>query len=307
MATPGPAPPLRALARNLLVTAALAVGIYVLLVVLPGRLLPRLTGSEIVLLEAGGVVLIAWLVARAVTGAATAVILRRGEFARGHAVRLFLNLLIAVAAILALSKLAGVSAESILLGSAFAGIVLGLAAQTVLANVFAGLLLVVADPFRPGDRVAFVSGNYSVSPPTHPHEAYYPAYGGTILDIGLVYTVVSLDRGGVARLPNNVVMSAMVLAPRGGTQQRIRMTFPLSVAVGKVEAALADAVRGLPPGAPGAPPPHLEVADLSASTWDGVVVVWTADEEVGATRDRLLRAVLAHLGSDAEPPACPAA
>lgn len=293
MAIPDAPPPPRNLLRDLLGTAALAIVLYAALVVLPGRLVPRLSGDELLLLEAGGVLLIAYLLARALTRAATAVIVRRGEFARGHAVRLFLNLLIAVAAVLALSKLAGVSAESILLGSAFAGIVLGLAAQTVLANVFAGLLLVVADPFRPGDRVGFVSSNYGIFASSYPHEMTYPAYSGTILDIGLVYTVLALDRGGVAKIPNNAVMSALVLEPRGAALQRIRMTFPLSVEVPRVEAALAEATTGLPAPPPGGSPPRLEVADLGATTWDGVVVLWSPESDGGELRDRLLRAVLA--------------
>ncbi|HTP55034.1 MAG TPA: mechanosensitive ion channel family protein [Thermoplasmata archaeon] len=295
-------PTLRSLARDLLATGALAVALYVVLVYLPGRILPRFTGTEVLLLEAGGVVLVAYLVARALTGAATGVLLRRGEFARGHEVRLFVNLLIAVGAVLALSKLAGVSAESILLGSAFAGIVLGLAAQTVLANVFAGLLLVVADPFRPGDRVGFVSSAYGIFASSYPHEAGYPSYSGTIVDIGLVYTVLALDRGGVAKLPNNVVMSALVIEPRDATQHRVRMTFPLGIPLALVEGALAEVVRALPPPPVGTTSAHLEVADIGATTWDGVFVLWSPNPDPTELRDRLLRAVLGHLPASAPAP-----
>ncbi|MFY9716402.1 MAG: mechanosensitive ion channel family protein [Thermoplasmata archaeon] len=301
MAAPSP-PPVRLLARDLLATTALAVGLYAVLVYLPGRLLPRLTGTEILLLEAGGVVLIAYLVARALSSAATAVILRRGEFARGHEVRLFLNLLVGVGAALALSKLAGVSAESILLGSAFAGIVVGLAAQTVLANVFAGLLLVVADPFHPGDRVAFVSSTYGIIGSTYPHETGYPAYSGTILDVGLIYTLLALDRGGVAKLPNNIVMSALVLEPRDSTLHRIRMTFPLAVPVSVVEGALAEAAGSLPAPPAGARGPRLEVADIGATTWDGVFVLWDSDPDPYELRDRILRVVLSRPPPAASPP-----
>jgi small-conductance mechanosensitive channel len=291
------------LARDLLAVAVLGLALYLLFVVFPGRLLGRFTATEVLLLEAGGIVLVAFLVARAVTGAATTVIVRRGEFARGYAVRLFLNLLIAIAAVFALFRLAGVSAESIFLGSAFAGIILGLAAQTVLANVFAGLLLVVADPFRPGDRVSFVSSSYGILAPSYPHETMYPAYGGTIIDIGLIYTVLALDRGGVAKLPNNVVMSALVLEPRATAVHRIRMTFPLTVPVRTVEAALGDVLTSLPSPPTGSPGPRLEVTDISAATWDGVVVLWTHDPEAPEVRDRILRAVLGRLpGAGSERP-----
>ena len=292
MAASDPELPARALARDLFLTAVLGAALYALFVVYPKPLLDRFTGFELLLLEAGGVLLIAYLLARAVTGAATTVILRRGEFARGHAVRLFLNLMIAIAAVFALFKLAGVSAESIFLGSAFAGIVLGLAAQTVLANVFAGLLLVVSDPFRPGDRVSFVTSSYGLFAPSYPHEAIPPAYGGTIVDIGLIYTVLALDRGGTAKLPNNIVMQALVLEPRATTLLRVRMTFPVSVPVATVEAAVAELPALLPPPPPGTPGPRLEVADISAGTWDGVVVLWSTDPDEGPVRDRILRTVL---------------
>lgn len=306
MARPSAPPPPRNVLVDLLGTALLAGAIYIVLVLLPGRLLPRLSGTELLLLEAGGVLLVAYLVARVLTRAATAVILRRGEFARGHAVRLFLNLLVAVAAILALSKVAGVSAESILLGSAFAGIVLGLAAQTVLANVFAGLLLVVSDPFRPGDRVGFVSSNYGIVGSSYPHEMTYPAYVGTVADIGLVYTVVALDRGGLAKVPNNVVMSALVLLPDGPAVHRIRMTFPQTVAVATVESAVRELAGALPAPAGGPSGPRLEVADISATTWDGVVVLAGPEPDGGALRDRVLRAVLARLPAPGAAPGRPA-
>ncbi len=298
MARSTPTPPLRALARDLFVSAVVAVGLYLALIVLPGRvLLPRLTSSEVFAIEAGGVLLVAYLVAHAVSRAATAVIVRRGEYARGHTVRLFLNILIALAAVLAISKLAGVSAESILLGSAFAGIVLGLAAQTVLANVFAGLLLVVADPFHPGDRVAFVSSAYSVLGSTYPHETLDTGYAGTIVDIGLVYTILALERGGTAKLPNSVVLTALVLEPRAPVQHRVRLTLPLSVPVASIEAAVRGAGPALPTPPAGLADPHVEVADVSTTSWDAVVVLWSGETNPGPVRDQVLRAVLARLPS----------
>lgn len=42
----------------------------------------------------------------------------------------------------------------------------------------------------------------------------------------------------------------------------------------------------------GAPAPALEVTDLSSSTWDAVVVLWTDTEYPGTVRDRVIRSVL---------------
>ncbi len=286
--------PVRILVRDLVLTTALAVALYAFFTVFNQRFLHGLSEPEILLLEAGAVVLVAWLVARSLTAATNALLARRGQLRRGHTVRIFLNLLIAVGAVLALFELAGVSAESIFLGSAFAGIVLGLAAQTVLANVFAGLLLVLADPFRPGDRVSFVSSSYGALAPSYPHEMMYPSYSGIILDVGLIYTVLTLDVGGLAKVPNSVVLGALVLEPRPGVERsvRVRMTFPLTVPVATVEAALPK-LMGLPAEAQRALSPKLEVVDVSATTWDAAISLRGLNLDEAAIRDRVLRAVLA--------------
>jgi len=299
MAAASPARPLRVLLRNLLLSALLAVGLFVLFTQFNARFFGNFSPPEFLALEAGAIVLVAYVVAASVTSATNAVLERRGVASRGHAVRLFLNLMVAVGAVLALFKLAGVSAESIFLGSAFAGIVIGLAAQTVLANVFAGLLIVLADPYRPGDRVSFITSSYGALAPSYPHEMMYPGYSGTIRDVGLIYTIVELDGGGHAKFPNSIVLSALTLHRTPGSARafRIRMTFPLTVPVPLVETALAGLAAPLPGASPRLPAPRLEVTDISEKTWDGVVIIWSTADEDGGIRDQLLRSVIARLPS----------
>jgi len=291
--------PLRILLRNLLLSSLFAAGLYVLFSKFNQHYFATkgFDYPEFLALEAGAILLVAYLVAVSVTSATNVVLERRGVASRGHAVRLFLNLLVAVGAVLVLFNLAGVSVESIFLGSAFAGIILGLAAQTVLANVFAGLLIVLADPYRPGDRVSFITSSYGALPPSYPHELMYPGYSGTIQDVGLIYTVVELDGGGSAKFPNSIVLSALTLHRSPGTAQafRVRMTFPQSVSVRVVEAAVAAAAPGVPGWSPDLAPPRFQVTDISEKTWDGVVVAWSTSLTEGPIRDYLLRAVLANL------------
>jgi small-conductance mechanosensitive channel len=287
------------LARDLLTAAALAALLVAVFTVFNERLLHGFSGSEVLILEGGAIVLIGFLVARAVTNATNAVLQRHGLVPRGHAVRLFLNLLIAAAVVLGLFRLAGVSAESIFIGAGFTGIVLGLASQTVLSNVFAGILLVFADPFRPGDRVGFVASQYGKIAPSYPHESIVPLYSGTVEDVGLTYTQIRLDSGGLAKVPNGIVIQAMVLLPEGPYVHRVRMTFPQTVGLARVEAALADVAQAFPASFAGAPPPRLEAADISATTWDGVVTVWTTVRDPAAVYDRVARAVLARLAAPA--------
>lgn len=284
--------PALVLLRDLALAVVLGGFVFVLFDVLNGRLLHGFSAVEILLLEGGAVVAVAYLIARAISNSTSALLRRHGLGARGHAVRLFLNLLVAIGTVLALFRLAGVSAESVLLGAGLAGIVLGLASQTVLSNVFAGILIVFADPFRPGDRVGFITWQFGILPPSYPHEAVLPTYTGTIEDVGLSYTVIALDSGGTAKVPNGIVIQALVVLPAAGSQHRVRLTFPRSVPLATVEAVLPTITREFPPPFTGAPPPRLEVADVSATTWDAVVVLWSRPSESSSVRDRVLRAFL---------------
>jgi small-conductance mechanosensitive channel len=296
MAAPEESRTLRILFRNLVLVVLLAVAIYLVFEVFGSTLFHGFRPLDVLLLEAGAVVLIAFAAARAFTSAIDAVLRRQGQAHHGATVRVFLNILIAVGAVLALAALAGVSIESIFLGSAFAGIVLGLAAQTVLANVFAGLLLVVASPFHPGDRVSIISSSYGAFAPSYPHEMAYPSYVGVVEDVELLYTILRLDAGGTAKVPNQVVLAALVVLPTPGVPKlhRVRMTFPLTVDTKTVEAALAEIRSGFPDDA-GRAPPRLEVTDISPTTWDGVVLLTSRTLDDGLVRDRVMRAILRQL------------
>jgi len=297
--------PISILLRDLFLSTLLAAVLYALFLEFNDRYFQSRGFSypEFLALEAGAVLLVAWLVARSMTRASDALFERRGISTRSHAVRLFLNLVVAVVVVLVLFSLAGVSAESLFLGSAFAGIVIGLAAQTVLANVFAGLLIVLADPYRPGDRVSFVTSSYGALAPSYPHEMMYPGYSGVVRDVGLIYTVIELDTGGLAKFPNGIVLNALSLHQVPGKPRalRVRMTFPQSIPVPRVEQALREVASGLPGVSPTASPARLEVADISEKTWDGVIVLWTTATDEGKVRDSVLRAVLERLPGTGTP------
>jgi small-conductance mechanosensitive channel len=285
--------------RNLLLSALLAGGLFTLFYEFNAQFFASrgLTHPVFLGLEAGAVFLVAYVVAESLTSATNAILERRGIASRSHAVRLFLNLLVAVVAVLVIFSLAGVSAESLFLGSAFAGIIIGLASQTVLANVFAGLLIVLADPYRPGDRVSFVTSSYGALAPSYPHEMMYPGYSGTIRDVGLIYTVIELDNGGLAKFPNGIALTALSLHQFPGVARafRIRMTFPQAIPVPLVEAAVTEIAPNLPGSCPTRPPPRVEVTDVSEKTWDAVVTVWSTVFEDTPLRDQVLRSVLSKL------------
>ena len=55
-------------------------------------------------------------------------------------------------------RIAGLRTSTLAVGGAFTAVVLGLAAQQTLSNLFAGLVLLSAHPFRVGERVRLVGG-----------------------------------------------------------------------------------------------------------------------------------------------------
>ena len=91
----------------------------------------------------------------------------------------------------------GVSATHLLVGGTVAGVILGIAAQQTLGNVFAGIVLTLAHPFRVGDRIRVRSG------------ALGGVFEATVLAIGLTFVTVQADDG-VYNLPNATLLAGGV-------------------------------------------------------------------------------------------------
>jgi small-conductance mechanosensitive channel len=94
--------------------------------------------------------------------------------------------------------LARVPVGQLVIGGAVTGVLLGIAAQQSLANLFAGLVLLFARPFRVGDHVRFRAGALSGQ------------IEGWVTDISLTYVRLETDEGPVL-LPNAQALAAAVL------------------------------------------------------------------------------------------------
>jgi small-conductance mechanosensitive channel len=85
----------------------------------------------------------------------------------------------------------------LLVGGAFATIIITIAGQQSLSNVFAGIVLLLSRPFQVGDMVLLRSG------------ALGGQLEGIVTEIGITY--LQLDMGsGVMSLPNSQVLAAAV-------------------------------------------------------------------------------------------------
>ena len=110
----------------------------------------------------------------------------------------------------------GVNPEGLLLGSAFIGLVIGLASQTVLSNLFAGILVMVAKPLEVGDRVTLVNWQYNVIAPSYSPKFYsddfvIPGYTGTVKDISLIYLVIESDNQKIIKVPHGIFVQSLVI------------------------------------------------------------------------------------------------
>ena len=87
--------------------------------------------------------------------------------------------------------------ERLLVGGAVTGVIVGIAAQQSLGNLFAGLLLLITRPFAIGDEISLRSG---------------PLGGvltGLVADMNLNYVKIVTDKGTVL-LPNSTILTASV-------------------------------------------------------------------------------------------------
>jgi hypothetical protein len=118
-------------------------------------------------------------------------------------VRLLIVLVGGLATLVLTLQLLSLPVGQLVLGGALTGVLVGIAAQQTLANLFAGIILLLSKPFVVGDDVRLWSGPLGGE------------FDGTVLEIGLTY--VRLDAtNGEFRLPNAQVLSSAV-GPRDTT------------------------------------------------------------------------------------------
>mgnify|MGYP001770785851 CR=1 FL=1 len=117
---------------------------------------------------------------------------------------------------LAVAASFGIDVSSVILGSAFASIIIGLAAQTVLSNVFAGLTILISKPIKGGKRVTVATWQFGSVFPTYPPKFFSQdilinGITGRISEIRLLYTLIEDDEGAVVAIPNNILLSSSML------------------------------------------------------------------------------------------------
>ena len=130
-------------------------------------------------------------------------------------VRLLITVAGLAIAILATLGLLAVPVQHLLLGGALTGVIVGIAAQQALGNVFAGLVLLLARPCNVGDAIRVRSGSLGGE------------LTGTVTGMGLTY--VTLDTpDGLLSIPNSVLLNAGI-GPQTDPASTVDITQHLAV------------------------------------------------------------------------------
>lgn len=150
-------------------------------------------GAAIVVVVAGS------LAVRHLATALGRLLATRTSRGAGATLRLVVTGMGYVIMLFALLGVLGVSPKQLLIGAGLAGVILGIAAQQSLGNIFASVVLLFARPFVVGDDIRVRSGVVGV-------------LDVTVLAIGLTYVTVNTDDG-ILKIPNSVILASGIAQP----------------------------------------------------------------------------------------------
>jgi small-conductance mechanosensitive channel len=143
-------------------------------------------------------VALGWQFARDLGRAAGPTLFRRLDPGTAGTVGFLVRFVTIVVSVIVALRVAGLDPQTLAFGGAFTAVVLGLAAQQTFGNLFAGLVLLSARPFRVGDRVRLQGGGLAGQ------------IEGIVSSLGLLYTIFMSGEDQIM-VPNNVVLSVAVV------------------------------------------------------------------------------------------------
>jgi small-conductance mechanosensitive channel len=175
------------------------------------------------------VLILGWLISRDLSRIAPA-LFRHLDPSTAGPVEFLVRLVAVAATALGALAVAGISFHALLVGGAFTAVVIGLAAQQTLGNLFAGMVLLSARPFRLGERIRLQAG------------AVGGSAEGIVSQQGLLYTTLAMGADRIL-IPNNVVLAAAVVPLREPDSVDVRVRLSSGVRPTHVQAILDDQVQ----------------------------------------------------------------
>jgi small conductance mechanosensitive channel len=177
-----------------------------------------------------GVLVLGWTIARDIGRAAAPTFLRRMDPGTAGTVGFLIRLATVAIAVLIALGVAGVAPTTVIAGSAFTAVVLGLAAQQTLGNLFAGMVLLSARPFRVGTRVRLQAGSVGGQ------------VEGIVSELGLLYTTLARGDDRIL-IPNSIVLAAAVVPLKEPESVDVRVRLKANIPPSHVQAILDDQIK----------------------------------------------------------------
>ena len=230
------------------------------------------TRTWVHVLAAIAIGVLGWAFSRSFGRAAAPTFFRRMDPSTAGTVGFIFRLAIVAITILGVLGVLGVPLATLAFGGSITAIVLGLAAQQTLGNLFAGMVLLSARPFRVGTRVRLQAG------------ALGGPIDGVVSSLGLLYT--QLARGqDVILIPNNVVLSSVVVPQREPEPVDVRVTLQGGISATAIQAILDENVK-----TPTQREPRLQLQEING---EDVVVRILATPERAADGAKLADEIIA--------------
>lgn len=153
--------------------------------------------------------------------------------ANAENVSFIVRLLGYIIAFVGLISLTKVSLGTALAAGGFAGLVLGLASQDVLSNIFGGIMLVFSRPYKVGDRITVSTWQYGLIAPTYPPKFFsndflIPGYTGEVIEISLLYTTIYTDDKVPVKIPNSIMIQAAIFVHNQEEKRKVRTKYEIS-------------------------------------------------------------------------------
>lgn len=114
----------------------------------------------------------------------------------------------------------GVNLVSALVGVGFLGIVVGLASQAVLGNLFSGLMLLASRPFKIGDMI-YIPSNI----------ANQPFHTGSVQEITLMHTKILTESDIPLTIPNSIIAQSPILNLTRNNFSLIEIQFQIPIEI----------------------------------------------------------------------------
>ena len=234
----------------------------------------ELFGTDVPIRIAAAVLLatVGWRFARDLGRAVGPRLMRRFDPGTVSTVSFLIQLITVLVIVVVALRIVDLNPRAIALGGAVTAVVIGLAAQSTLGNVIAGVMLQISRPFRVGERVRLQGG------------ALGATVEGTVVSQGLIYT--TLARGnGAFMVPNNSALSATIVPLRAPAGVDVLARLKAGVRPSELQRTLTREVR-----VPTRDEPDISLEEVYA---DGVVVRVRATPVNDADGGRLADEVLA--------------